>query len=413
MPADVGAGSTATGPRRAGLGRVRARPARLHLPPAGRSGRTAGILVTQLTPRPTAQPAQERGDVSPLLPPREPITDLPIVILQPHSRCNCRCVMCDIWQITTKQEIAPEDVERWLPEWRTLGVRRVVLSGGEALMHSRLWPMCEALRSADIGITILSTGILLRRHAGNIVRYCDDVVVSLDGPRQIHDSIRRIPGAFGKLMDGVRAVRDADQLGGVRISGRSVVQQANYRYLRATVAAAHETGLDRISFLAVDVSTDAFNRPGGWAPDRVARTALAEEDLPVLVDELTRLEEEHRADFDSGFIAESPLKLQRRLYQYFRALLGNGDFYPVECNAPWVSSLIETDGTVRPCFFQPALGNIYQSGSLEAVINSPSASAWRKGLDTHRNEICRRCVCSLSLRGDGHAATQRSDPWMR
>ena len=26
------------------------------------------------------------------------ITALPIVILMPHSACNCRCVMCDIWK---------------------------------------------------------------------------------------------------------------------------------------------------------------------------------------------------------------------------------------------------------------------------------------------------------------------------
>ena len=31
--------------------------------------------------------------------------------------------------------------------------------------------------------------------------------------------------------------------------------------LRETVAAAHAIGLDRISFLAADVSSDAFNRP--------------------------------------------------------------------------------------------------------------------------------------------------------
>ena len=26
------------------------------------------------------------------------ISALPIVILMPHSACNCRCIMCDIWK---------------------------------------------------------------------------------------------------------------------------------------------------------------------------------------------------------------------------------------------------------------------------------------------------------------------------
>jgi MoaA/NifB/PqqE/SkfB family radical SAM enzyme len=103
-------------------------------------------------------------------------------------------------------------------------------------------------------------------------------------------------------------------------------------------------------------------------------------------------------DLASGYIAEPALKLRRRLYQYYAALHGQGDFFPNNCNAPWVSTVIEADGTVRPCFFQPPLGNIYTAGSLDEILNSPQALAWRRGLDTHRDAICRRCVCTLSLR---------------
>ena len=153
-----------------------------------------------------------------------------------------------------------------------------------------------------------------------------------------------------------------------------------------------------MSFLAADVTSDAFNRPDGWDGERVMRVALGTEDLPSLVAELDALERERAADFASGFIAESPDKLRRRLTQYFAALLGRGDFAPNDCNAPWVSSVIESDGTVRPCFFQPPLGNVYTAGSLGAVLNSDEAVAWRRGLDVRRDAICRRCVCTLSLR---------------
>ena len=332
------------------------------------------------------------------LPRRDPITALPILILYPHSRCNCRCTMCDIWKNTTKAEVNVEDVLRWVPEWRSLGVERVVLSGGEALMHSRLWEICDGLRAAGMRTTLLSTGLLLRRHAQDVARYSDDVVVSLDGPRARHDAIRRIDGAYDKLADGVRAVRAADPDGAVRVSARCVVQKPNHREMRATVFAAHELGLDGISFLAADVSSEAFNRPGGWGPDRVSEVALDASDLPALEAELDALATQHHGDFASGFIAESPDKLRRRLLQYYAALRGQGDFDPIECNAPWVSTVIETDGTVRPCFFQPPLGNLHEAGSLAAVLNSTAAQAWRRGLDTHRDEICRRCVCSLALR---------------
>lgn len=344
--------------------------------------------MTVLAPRP-------RSDVDGAgpLPRTDPIARLPILILYPHSRCNCRCLMCDIWRDRGNRELSAADVARWLPEWRRLGVERVVLSGGEALLHSDLGALCELLRGAGIGVTLLSTGLLLARDAEGLVRWCDDVIVSLDGPREVHDRIRNIPQAYEKLARGIRALRAADPA--VAVSGRCTVQRANHRELRATVDAARELGLDRISFLAADVTSEAFNRPGGWDEERAAGVALGPRDLPFLAAEIAALREE---DFAAGFIAESRDKLERRLLRHFAALLGEGDFAPVACNAPWVSSVIEADGTVRPCFFQPSLGVLRPGGSLAEILNAPAAVAWRRGLDTARDAICRRCVCSLALR---------------
>jgi MoaA/NifB/PqqE/SkfB family radical SAM enzyme len=341
--------------------------------------------------------AAELGASKPPLPRVDPITRLPILILFPHSRCNCRCVMCDIWRGTTKNEISAHAVEGWVAEWRRIGVERVVLSGGEALLHSHLWELCDVLRDAGIGISILSTGLLLRRHAAELVQRCDDVVVSLDGPQPTHDQIRNVPRAFERLADGVAAVKEANAA--VQVSARCTVQRANHTALRATVTAARDMGLDRISFLAADVSSDAFNRPDGWDDDHTQQVALSAEDVPALIEELEALVRDHADDFSSGFIAESPAKLRRRLGQYYAALLGDADFHPNECNAPWVSSVIESDGTVRPCFFQPPLGKLEAGNSLSEIVNSPTAIAWRDQLDVRTNAVCRRCVCTLSLRG--------------
>lgn len=353
--------------------------------------------MTTLAPSPRPQASELLA--APPLPRTDPIERLPILILFPHSRCNCRCLMCDIWREKRKDELSAEDVQRWLPDWRLLGVERVVLSGGEALLHSDLWAFCAPLKEAGIGITLLSTGILLTRDAEELVRWCDDVVVSLDGPREVHDHIRNLPRAYDKLAEGVAAVRNADPR--VTVTGRCTVQRANYRELRATVRASHELGLERISFLAADVSSEAFNRPGGWEAERASGISLGPEDLLGLAAELAALEYEHAADFASGFIAESAEKLHRRLYLYFAALAseeGKRDFPAVECNAPWVSSVVEADGTVRPCFFQPPLGNLRQGKTFTEILNGPAAIAWRRGLDMERDAICRRCVCSLSLR---------------
>jgi Fe-coproporphyrin III synthase len=315
--------------------------------------------------------------------------------------------MCDIWRSRARDELTADAIARWLGEWRALGVQRVVLSGGEALMHSRLWDLCDLFRQAGIAITLLSTGLLLEHHAQQVVEFCDDVVVSLDGPAPVHDLIRNVPRAFERLARGVAAVQAAGR-GAVVLSARCTVQKQNFQQLRGVVRAARQIGLSRISFLAADVSTDAFNRPAGWEDAQVARVALGADDLPLLQAELTALERDHAADFATGFIAESPLKLRRRLHQYFAALLGQGDFHPNTCNAPWVSTVIEADGTVRPCFFQPPLGNLHQAPDLLSILNSQEARAWRQGLDPQRDAICRKCVCTLSLQASASGREYRS-----
>ena len=74
------------------------------------------------------------------------MTTLPVLVISPHSRCNCRCSMCDIWKSGTVQEISPDDLERQLGSIERLRVEWVVFSGGEPLMHSDLWRLSTMLR---------------------------------------------------------------------------------------------------------------------------------------------------------------------------------------------------------------------------------------------------------------------------
>ncbi len=310
---------------------------------------------------------------------------LPILVLQPHNRCNCRCVMCDIWKLTETEEISAAELERHLGDIERLGVEWAVFTGGEPLMHTDLFRLCAMLRARGIRTTLLSTGLLLERHAAAIAENVDEVIVSLDGPAAIHDEIRRVPGAWERLAQGVRAVHRLAP--GFPIAARCTVQAANSTHLRATVKAAREIGLRSISFLAADLSSQAFNRTIVWPGDRQAGIApgLAELDaeMEALIAELP----------GDGFVLESPEKL-RRIVGHFRAHYGLAPHSAPRCNAPWVSAVLEPNGDVRPCFFHPPIGNTAGT-TLEGVVNGPAAIAFRESLQVEANPICRQCVCSL------------------
>jgi MoaA/NifB/PqqE/SkfB family radical SAM enzyme len=223
------------------------------------------------------------------------------------------------------------------------------------------------------------------------MRWCDEVIVSLDGSQQIHNEIRALPRAYERLVEGVTALKARDP--GFRVTARCVVQRRNYFDLPKVIDAAHGMGLDQISFLAADVSSTAFNRPTPWGDERITDVALS----PNEATEFERLVEDlivgYAADFASEFIAEDPEKI-RRLCRYFNAINGAGDFPPTVCNAPWVSTVVEADGTVRPCFFHRPLGSIHEQ-PLDVILNSDESVAFRRNLDVRRDPICRKCVCTL------------------
>ena len=298
--------------------------------------------------------------------------------------------MCDIWKDSTESEISERELERHLSDFERLSVQWVVLSGGEPLMHSDLFRLCTLLKKRDTRITLLTTGLLLERNAARIVDSIDDIIVSLDGPPEIHDRIRRVKGAFALLERGVAAIHRLQP--GFAVSARSTVQRQNYQHLRRTATAAKCLGAASISFLAADVTSQAFNRLGGWDPAKQNEVALQESDIDLLEEEIKQLIEEWAA---TGFVRESPEKLQR-IVQHYRAHLKLCAAIAPQCNAPWVSAVIESNGDVRPCFFHNKIGNLH-SRSFAEVLNSPEALDFRSHLDVSKNPICKRCVCSLNL----------------
>ena len=319
------------------------------------------------------------------------ITSLPILVIFPHNRCNCRCVMCDIWRIRQVREITPRDLEPHLTSLRELNVKWIVFSGGEPLMHSDISSLSHVCRAEGVRVTLLTAGLTLEKRADIVAASIDDLIVSIDGPPDIHDKIRGVPGAYRRLQRGIEALRQLRAE--MPIHGRCTIQKGNFGELRNTVHAARALNLNSISFLAVDTTSNAFNRPGGWSPGHQATVALNTAEVAALESEIEALISEYENEIESGFVVENAEKL-RRIPLRFRSRLGQIPAMAPRCNAPWVSAVVESDGTVRPCFFHRPIGNIHEH-PLADVVNSDEALNFRRNLDISRDPVCRNCVCSL------------------
>jgi Fe-coproporphyrin III synthase len=319
---------------------------------------------------------------------------LPILALSVHSACNCRCVMCDIWKANAeKRQIGLHELEQHLESIRRMRVKRVMLTGGEPLLHTNLWALCDRLRSEGVQVTLVTTGLLVEQHAREIATTIDELVLSIDGPPDVHDAIRRVRGGFERIARGLHAL--ASQATRPRTIARTVVQRSNHTALSATVRACRDLGVDRLSFLAADVSSSAFNRPEPWSATRQAEIAVSLDQLDALAGAVREVETDCGPALEAEFVAGGAAALWR-IHEYYGALAGMCDFPQVRCNAPWISAVLEPGGQLRPCFFHEPYASAGDA-PIDETLNSSAARRFRRHLDVKSNATCRRCVCSLSL----------------
>jgi MoaA/NifB/PqqE/SkfB family radical SAM enzyme len=322
---------------------------------------------------------------------------LPLVMFSPTARCNSRCVSCDWWRADGAGDLSLDEIAALAAELPRFGTRVVVLTGGEPLVRPDLMQVADLFRARGIALQLLTSGLALGRHADDVAARFQTVTVSLDGhTAALYREIRGVDG-LDAVVDGVRKLRArAPEVG---VWARATLHRRNFRHLPDLIAKAGEMGLDQISFLAADVSSDAFNRrPGlpqapdeGGAPGGPLLTAAEADEFEAIVEATIRT---HAGAFEARRIAPDPDGM-RRLVRHYRAHLGQGAFVSPACNAPWASVFIEADGGVRPCFFHPPVGNLRQRGLADLL--GAAMPAFRDGLDVATNPTCTRCVCALNV----------------
>ena len=314
---------------------------------------------------------------------------LPIVAVSPTARCHSRCVSCDWWRADGATDLPIAAYRDLAADLTRLGTRVVVITGGEPLLRDDLWEIAGLFRQRGLALHLMTSGLGLRTHASEVARHCAQIVVSLDGAtRESYTHIRGVDG-LEAVRSGVERLRTLAPA--LRITARATLHRHNATCIAELVRAARLIGVHGISFLAADLTSPAF---GGSPRATRADLALTHHEVDGMRAAIERCIVEESGAFATGFIAESPARL-RRLADYYAAHLGLGPFPPVRCHAPQVSVAIDADGTVRPCFFQPAIGNI-RDHRLSAIVTD-ALPRFRAGWNPSRDKTCQRCVCALTV----------------
>ena len=317
------------------------------------------------------------------------IHTLPIVILYVTEGCNLRCAMCS-YRKPLPDELTIKEIEMLAGELSSLGLKHIVFSGGEPILRTDLEEICQIFSKHNVKQTILTNGVLLKKKIDKLAPFLEELIISIDGAKpETHDAIRGV-NSLNLIIEGIRHTKE--NFPHLDISFRTVIQKNNFSQLNDIIQLGAELGITRVSYLPVDVYSEAFGREHG-------DTSVNDNSLLLNNDEITELKKIinniDKKYFDTHFVSEPYAKLMGYA-EYFSSAFGNGKFPPVYCNAPMMSTVITARGDVLPCFFLPKLGNIREK-SLIQILNGDEAVTTRKQVRAFEPERCKTCVCSLNV----------------
>jgi len=327
--------------------------------------------------------------------------------------CNLRCRMCGQWGPTgSARGYAPETLKSRLSrdEIRALigEVRRfrpnITLFGGEPMLHPEFPGIVEDVKAAGLRCNVVTNATLLERFADPLVEFgLDEIIFSLDGPRDVHDGVRGVPGSFDRAMAGfdrLLAAKRNRHCKLPKINVTSVVFESGYERLPELVPIAEKLGADSLTvhhLIFYDRAT--YDRHNEFF--KGAFGTLCYDWEGFVVDRLP--------DIDPGRVIEikdALLGAEPRLPVSFHPNLTDAEIrewyggfaftprsYSGRCKSPWMTAYVFPDGGVRPFHSMNFVAGNIRESSFREIWNNESYRRYRRTVKRcGAFPICSRCT---------------------
>jgi radical SAM protein with 4Fe4S-binding SPASM domain len=320
------------------------------------------------------------------------------------ERCNLRCRHCYQEGVSSEEltfseirqgveEIA-EMVKAWAEAYEIAFSPSMNVTGGEPFFRSDLFEILETMAEKGFDLFLLSNGILIDREraerlAGLSVK---GVQVSLEGPEEIHESIRG-KGSFSASLKGVGHLIAA----GIVVTLNMTLSEINAGTIADMMTLTKSLGVNRLGFSRLVPS----GKGTGLLPYLLSKEKVRDLYRGIFSRTVEGIE----------IVTGDPVATQM-------SNLGNREdlgSVPLGGCAAGLSGLtILSDGSVMPCRRLPVpIGNIREDSLRELWVSSPVLERLRdksqyqgKCGSCHRWAACRGCraiaYAYSSIQGEGN-----------
>jgi MoaA/NifB/PqqE/SkfB family radical SAM enzyme len=330
-----------------------------------------------------------------------------IIILPLMYVCDARCVMCNIWKLKAERGWQADDLDRVLSHPSLAeNVEVVNVTGGEPTMRPDLpeifGVIVRNLRALHT-LSLQTNGIdpaRMRRRLVPIVEMLRsanddgrpihlDINISCDGPGQVHDVVRGVPGAWQSLTESVAIAKElVGSLPRGDVTLNLTIVRQNARHLREAEIAAEQLGVPITFTFPQDTEVYVANTESS------DQYALDAEEREIVIDFLR--------DIQTRLTGRSAMS--RRYAAMLVELLSNGE-RTIGCPLAEGGLFLEPGGRSLPCWRSAELvsGNILQDG-VEHVLGRRDDPEYMTVLKKHCSTCPSNCYVDWGRRMFARAA---------
>ena len=338
------------------------------------------------------------------------------------SRCNLKCVMCNVWSLAEKypsiaqRELEITEYENLLDELSSLGTISLCISGGEPLLKKGVFSIIKKAKEKKLFVELITNGTLITNEIAQklIASDVDLVTISIDAPiAEMHDQTRGTKGLWERSTRGLRILYDLRERAKSqkpRLAIDYVVNKINCRLIPEMIDLKSSLGFDEIHLLPI-----------------IGRTPVAKE-LFLELDDLRWLKKNlksirHKMEMQNlpisrltpiSSICDDMEDAVKGRYKILNVNLSRKAKSEISCFAAWSQATIDPFGNVYPCCyactFQNSsedlthtcwgdedfpLGNLRQESFMH-IWNGQKFQEFRNYCNKGRYEMCRCCGYDFS-----------------
>lgn len=281
-----------------------------------------------------------------------------IVIWDSTRKCNLDCVHCGAKESDYKIELNTEEIKRIINELSALGVKNFQITGGEPLLRNDFIEILIYAKKKGLTTNFATNGWHIDENKAELISNAKVslVQISIDGPENIHNFIRKNIQSFREAIKAVKLLKKRSKS---KITVSTIVMPQNLESLNRL--------RDILASLKIDFWNIGTVMPIGKAKDNPS-LFLSKKQFKQLMEFIINSKKVINIDVGENFpyLGSFEKKIRKS---------------PKICPVGILYCCIGVNGYVRGCPDQPD-NDFYREGNLRT---EKFEDIWKKGFKRYRN----------------------------